>query len=93
MSLYFEWIGSLCGVLGALVISTNTRVSPWGWWLFLVSSLSLCGYAVLVEAWGLLLLNGCFVATNVTGLIRWWYPALLKMRSTYQTGVAREAGR
>lgn len=30
MTLYFEWIGSICGVLGALMISTNTRVSPWG---------------------------------------------------------------
>ncbi len=78
MTLYFEWIGSLCGVLGALMISTNT----WGWWLFLVSSLSLCCYAVLAQAWGLLLLNGCFVATNVTGLIRWWYPAVSAMRST-----------
>ncbi|HGH3423951.1 nicotinamide mononucleotide transporter [Pseudomonas sp. MAFF 301449] len=87
MTLYFEWIGSLCGVLGALMISTNTRVSPWGWWLFLVSSLSLCCYAVLAQAWGLLLLNGCFVATNITGLIRWWYPAVSTMRATCHAGV------
>lgn len=87
MTLYFEWIGSLYGVLGALMISTNTRVSPWGWWLFLVSSLSLCCYAVLAQAWGLLLLNGCFVATNVTGLIRWWYPAVSAMRATCHAGV------
>jgi len=37
---------------------------------------------LLAQAWGLLLLNGCFVATNVTGLIRWWYPAVSTMRST-----------
>lgn len=71
-----EWIGSICGVLGALLISSNTRHSSWGWWLFLVSSLSLCAYAVVQHAWGLLLLNGCFVMTNVTGLIRWWMPAI-----------------
>jgi hypothetical protein len=34
-----------------------------------------------------LLLNGCFVATNITGLIRWWYPAVSAMRSTCHAGV------
>jgi drug/metabolite transporter (DMT)-like permease len=75
MSLYFEWIGSICGVLGALMISTNTPVSPWGWWFFLISSLSLCCYAVLAQAWfyenkkpgvdsGFLLLETC--TTSIT---------------------------
>lgn len=76
MMLLLEWVGAICGVLGALIIASNTRLSPWGWWLFLVSSLSLCGYAVLAQAWGLLLLNSCFVFTNLTGLVRWWLPSL-----------------
>lgn len=71
-----EWTGSFCGVAGALLIASNTRLSPWGWWLFLASSASLCGYALLQSAWGLLLLNACFVATNLMGLVRWWLPAL-----------------
>nr|WP_290467245.1 hypothetical protein [Pseudomonas fluorescens] len=52
-----------------------------------MSSLSLCCYAVLAQAWGLLLLNGCFVATNITGLIRWWYPAVSATRSASLAGV------
>lgn len=76
MMLLLEWVGALCGVLGALIIASNTRLSPWGWWLFLMSSVSLCGYAVLAEAWGLLLLNCCFVFTNLLGLLRWWKPSL-----------------
>ncbi|WP_137887563.1 nicotinamide mononucleotide transporter [Pseudomonas sp. 2FE] len=86
MTLYFEWIGSICGVLGALMISSNTRVSPWGWWMFLASSLSLCGYALLQQAWGLLMLNGFFVATNLIGLIRWWYPAVFTLQSNATAG-------
>lgn len=31
MNVYFEWVGSICGILGALLISSNTRISPWGY--------------------------------------------------------------
>lgn len=71
-----EWVGSLFGVLGALTVASNTRFSPWGWWLFLVSSSALCAYSILAQAWGLLLLNSCFVGTNLLGLLRWWWPSL-----------------
>ncbi len=74
MLLIAEWVGTIFGVAGAALIACNTKHSPWGWWLFLVSSLSLCGYAVMQQAWGLLMLHGCFVATNLTGLIRVWLP-------------------
>lgn len=69
-----EWMGSIFGVAGAALISSNTKHSPWGWWLFLASSCALCGYAVMQQAWGLLMLHGCFVATNLTGLARVWLP-------------------
>jgi len=36
MMLLLEWVGAICGVLGALIIASNTRLSPWGWWLFLL---------------------------------------------------------
>lgn len=74
MLLILEWIGSIFGVTGALMIASRTTFSPWGWWPFLVSSLALCGYSVLAEAWGLLLLNVCFVCTNCIGVVRWWAP-------------------
>ncbi|MFA7946511.1 hypothetical protein ACEK06_29315 [Pseudomonas brenneri] len=41
-----------------------------------MSSSALCAYSVLVQAWGLLLLNSCFVGTNLMGLLRWWWPSL-----------------
>lgn len=70
----FEWIGAACGITGATLIASNVRLSPWGWWLFLVSSLSLCAYAAVAGAWGILLLNLCFVITNLIGLVRVFLP-------------------
>ncbi|MBA1280432.1 hypothetical protein [Stutzerimonas stutzeri] len=77
---YYEWIGSACGIAGAALIASNVRLSPWGWWLFLVSSLSLCAYGVAVEAWGILALNVCFVLTNITGIVRVWLPYYCRTR-------------
>ncbi|MDU4254590.1 nicotinamide mononucleotide transporter [Pseudomonas sp.] len=70
-----EWIGTLFGIAGAVLLSCNIKQSPWGWWLFLVSSTSICAFAVMTSAWGLLLLNACFVGTNINGILRWWWPA------------------
>lgn len=74
MSLFFEWGGALFGIAGAALLSSNVRLSPCGWLLFLCSSLLMCSYAIQIQAWGLLALNGCFVATNVNGIVRCWLP-------------------
>ncbi len=76
-----EWIGTVFGICGAMLIASNVKYSVWGWWLFLISSLSLCLYASLQGAWGLLVLNGFFVFTNVTGILRWWLPAMRAERA------------
>lgn len=78
MLFIFEWIGTIFGIAGAMLVASNTRHSSWGWWLFLVSSLSLCLYAVMQSAWGLFVLNAFFVTTNITGLVRWWWPHVNK---------------
>ena len=74
MIVFLEWLGACFGIAGAALLSSNIRTSPWGWVLFLVSSISLCLYAALVGAWGLLALNACFVATNITGIFRCFLP-------------------
>jgi hypothetical protein len=85
MNEVFEWVGTFCGITGAGLIASNVRLSPWGWWLFLASSLSLCGYGVSVGAYGILLLNLCFVATNLLGLIRVWLPYIRDHRAKPHT--------
>lgn len=74
MNELLEWTGTVCGIAGATLIACNVRLSPWGWWLFLISSLSMAVYAVKIGAYGLMLLNICFVATNCLGLWRVWLP-------------------
>lgn len=76
-----EWTGTLFGIAGAALLACNVKHSPWGWWLFLISSASLCLFAALSSAWGLLLLNSVFMCTNATGIMRCWVP---HYRSTSQ---------
>jgi nicotinamide riboside transporter PnuC len=82
MIVVFEWIGAICGIAGAALIASNVRLSPWGWWLFLTSSVSLRIYAAAAGAWGILSLNLCFVLTNLLGLIRVWRPYIRQARSS-----------
>jgi hypothetical protein len=76
-----EWTGTIFGITGAALLSSNTKHSPWGWWLFLISSLSLCLFAALSSSWGLLLLNAAFVSTNVTGIARVWLPHVRTLKT------------
>lgn len=74
MNFWLEWGGALSGIAGAALLSSNVRLSPYGWLLFLCSSLFLCCYAIQAQAWGVLALNACFVATNINGIVRCWLP-------------------
>lgn len=74
MNEVLEWTGAACGIIGATMIASNTKVSPWGWWLFLVSSLSLTVYGLMAGTYGIMLLNVAFVMTNLLGLYRVWLP-------------------
>ena len=76
-----EWTGTIFGIAGAALLASNTKHSAWGWWLFLMSSMSLCLFAGLSSAWGLLLLNAVFVSTNVTGIARVWLPHVRALKA------------
>lgn len=65
-----EWVGATSGILGAAMIASHSRFSPYGWISFLISSASMAGFGYLTQAWGLLLLESCFVLTNLLGLWR-----------------------
>lgn len=67
----FEWAGTVCGITGAAMVSSNTKYSKFGWIPFLISSVMLMGFAVKSDAWGLFLLECCFFLTNLIGLYRW----------------------
>ena len=77
-----EWSGTFCGIAGAALIASNVRLSPWGWWLFLVSSVALSLFGFIVGAYGIMSLHLTFVLTNVVGIIRVWAPYMRKYRAS-----------
>ena len=49
ISLLMEWGGSLSGLLGAYLVSSNDHTSRWGQVVFLVSNILWIGYGVSNE--------------------------------------------
>lgn len=77
----FEWVGTIFGITGAALVSSKTRWSSFGWVAFLVSSLSLCAFGFITGAYGLFILEMCFVLTNINGLRNWLIlPYIEKMK-------------
>ncbi|MDT8924960.1 hypothetical protein RBE51_19415 [Pseudomonas taiwanensis] len=66
----FEWVGAATGIAGAAMVASHSKYSPYGWISFLVSSSCMSVFAVMTQAWGLLLLESCFILTNLLGLWR-----------------------
>ncbi|AYG47647.1 hypothetical protein DV532_25460 (plasmid) [Pseudomonas sp. Leaf58] len=67
---FFEWMGAATGIAGAAMVASHSKYSPYGWISFLVSSSCMSVFAVMTQAWGLLLLESCFILTNLLGLWR-----------------------
>lgn len=66
-----EWTGTFFGIAGAVLIASRVEASSLGWILFAISSITLGLFAYRIQAWGLLLLQLCFCATNALGIWRW----------------------
>lgn len=66
-----EWVGSLCGIGGALLMARNTRQSPFAYPLWIVSSIALVLFSLATEHRGLLLQQITFTGINLLGLYRW----------------------
>ena len=72
---YFEWAGALLGLLGAFLLATNTKASRYGWYAFLGANVAKIGFAVNIDAKGLLLQQIGFTCTSLLGLYRSRVPA------------------
>ena len=66
-----EWVGSICGVLGAIILALNTQFSWLGFVFFLVSSICIACFAVKASAKGILFMQIAFIAINIVGIYRW----------------------
>ncbi len=70
LPLIFEWSGAILGLLGALLLALNIRVSRYGWILFLAANIAMIAFALQIQARGLLLQQIGFVITSTLGLYR-----------------------
>lgn len=66
------WVGSLTGLLGAILLAANASWSRWGWAAFLVSNVAWISFGVQTRTWSLVLMQAGFMATSMTGLYRWF---------------------
>ena len=67
---YLEWTGAIFGLLGALLLATNTRFSRYGWVAFLVANVAMIAFAFKINADGLQLQQEGFMITSLIGLYR-----------------------
>lgn len=68
---YLQWIGCAFGVLGALLLALNNRLSGWGFVSFLASNACWMVFAVLTNAPGLFYMQVAFTGTSLLGIYRW----------------------
>lgn len=67
---FYEVAGSVSGLVGAVMVASHTRFSPYGWMLFLVSSVMLVLFSFQLGKYWLLVQQFGFAAINVLGLVR-----------------------
>jgi len=76
-----EWIGSLTGIVGAVMMASNTKASPWAYMIWIIASVTMLVFALVKGHSGLALQQACFTLINTVGLYRWLLrPAVIGQR-------------
>ena len=66
-----EWIGSLSGIAGALLLALNIKLSPWAYPLFFASNITLAVWAWMGNSNGMLLMQSVMAVISALGVYRW----------------------
>lgn len=66
-----EWLASLIGLLGALLLALHNEISGWGFVAFLLSNILWIVWGVRKRAHGLLTMQIGFTVTSLMGIINW----------------------
>jgi nicotinamide riboside transporter PnuC len=69
----FGWIGSITGVIGAILVAFNFEFSKFGYFFFLVSSITWAIQANKNKDKALLSINLAFTIINIIGIYRWFF--------------------
>lgn len=66
-----EWIGTITGILGAALISSNIGYIGWAYVVFCFSSFSFMYFSYKLERWPFFIMNVIFLVINIWGIWRW----------------------
>ncbi|MGA8054067.1 MAG: hypothetical protein WCA12_09450 [Burkholderiales bacterium] len=89
-----EWVGSIAGLIGAVLLASNSRASPYGWLAFITANVAMIVFALGIDARGLLVQQLGFMATSCLGLYRGRVLArLYRRRVSDSCGPERDEGR
>lgn len=73
VSLILEWSGAVMGLIGAWLLSCGGKKSGFGFVFFLLSNVFLITYAIMLESYGLLIMQLGFTVTSVNGVRTWLF--------------------
>lgn len=65
------WVGAIAGPLGAILLALNIQISPFGYPLFLLSSVCMTIHGVRKCDTQLIAQSVLFNIINLIGLVRW----------------------
>lgn len=68
---FYKMVGTLAGCSGAFLLALNIPESPWGFVLFMLSSVSWVLAGLDMEDNYLVILNVVFSSMNALGIARW----------------------
>ena len=68
---YFEWSGSVFGMLGAFLLALNNEYSGLGFVMFLLSNVFWIIYGFITKMYSMLSMQAIFTATSILGIVNW----------------------
>lgn len=69
-----EWSGAILGLIGAVMLAINRKVSRFGWVFYLASNVCWAIFGVATHAFGLVVMQAGFTVTTLIGIYRWFRP-------------------
>ncbi len=72
-----QWLGTLYGVTGALILAMPGVAPAWGFAAFLISNVAWLVFGVSDRLWGLVVQQGVFLVASLIGIWNWWLGPLL----------------
>jgi len=68
---FVQWVGCLVGLAGAFLLATKSKVSGFGFVLFLVSNMFWIAFGLMTDAPGLVVMQIGFSLTSILGVWKW----------------------